>query len=729
MHRFLSFCLLLLIAITTLHAETFRNPYRISTASDPTSVIVADLNSDGLPDIVYGDSFASPATLHVLLAQPGAPFVAAPTITLPANSGTGCHALDTNRDGKQDIVCVSRQTSSAFLATFLGVGDGTFSTPTFTPLSPSADNLEAPIIVPLADVNSDGLPDLMVLNLQYGKTYIMLSNGDGRFTLGSEMDAPPNTPPSLPAIALDVNGDGKPDLLFAQGPYVRLGNGDGTFGPNQSYSHGLNSVCIYADMDGDSHVDAVCGYVEMKNDNDIGATHLIILHGNPDGSFNPTPISDKVFGSYTKSTDGQGTFEYPVAIADLNGDGIPDVIASCGYGLSVMLGQSALNFSYPTHYVTGLLENLGLAIYEGGTLRYGYGDFTLKIADLNRDGHTDIVTIGTNGIYINYGRSDGSFDTASAYEVAHTLKHSEIADFNGDGIPDIAATGDSSIELSLGNGDGTFASYQPLPNGGINFMQPVFGTTPNSFHGDFNGDGKQDLLVPVLLSSSQYSLYLYFGHGDGTFAPPLNTTAAAIPQNLYGQVVDIDGDGRDDLLSSDSGGTTLPTYPNIYVSLSNGDGTFRSITSKMPFDADGTTTAPNCAPALADFNHDGKLDAVFGSTYNAHVVMGHGDGSFDSTGTMLPFRIAASARSSVRKPSLQGTLTVMGIRISLSCNSSFPPRQTTTPTALPMRLPSLSTMARATAPSQLPLPQASSPINTMGSWPPTSMATERPISF
>jgi hypothetical protein len=89
LNRFLTFCLIVLTA-APLRAEAFRNPYRIPTLSDPSSVIVADFNGDGLPDIVYGDNSTSPGKLHVLLAQHGAGYLAAPTITLPANVGTGC---------------------------------------------------------------------------------------------------------------------------------------------------------------------------------------------------------------------------------------------------------------------------------------------------------------------------------------------------------------------------------------------------------------------------------------------------------------------------------------------------------------------------------------------------------------------------------------------------------------------------------------------------------------
>jgi hypothetical protein len=163
--------------------------------------------------------------------------------------------------------------------------------------------------------------------------------------------------------------------------------------------------------------------------------------------------------------------------------------------------------------------------------------------------------------------------------VAQVLGHATFADFNGDGIPDIAATGDTTIEISLGKGDGTFAAYTPLPNSNINF------STANAYilHGDFNGDGKQDLLAIGSSSSNQYDSYLYFGHGDGVFAAPIKVanSSTIFSQFYNGKVVDLNGDGRDDLLSSDTNSSVSSASPNIYVGLSNGDGTSQSVTTRF----------------------------------------------------------------------------------------------------------------------------------------------------
>jgi hypothetical protein len=636
LHRFLSFCLLSLFA-TTLPAETFRNPYRIPTPNDPSSVIVADFNGDGLPDIIYGDNAFPPANLHILLAQPGGGYAPATTLVLPSNVYSRCRAFDANRDGKQDLVCPYALTFSASLVTFLGNGDGTFATPTFTPLPTSLGNYFDPYIYAPSDLNSDGVPDLMVLDANDQQTYVLLGDGHGSFTLASTINT------VVSAIAIDVNGDGKPDLLFDEGPYVMLGNGDGTFAPFKSYSQAFDydNVCTYADMDGDGHVDAVCGYVATLTGDTIGATHLIILHGNADGSFNPTPISDKTFGNHDTDADGFGSFLFPLLVSDLNHDGILDIIADAGDGFTILLGQPNLNFSDPKHYIAASTDPIATA--SQGAFNYQ------QIVDINNDGQLDIITAANNGLYITYGKPDGTFDTAPAYEVAQVLGHATFADFNGDGVPDIAATGDTTVEVSLGNGDGTFAPYKPLANANINFSTPLSAQNAYLFHGDFNGDGNQDLLAIGSPSIYQYNSYIYFGRGDGTFGPltPVPNSSTVFPQAYYGKVADLNGDGRDDIFSSDINGTTVGNYSNIYVGLSNGDGTFRPITTRMPTEpSQNGYTAANSSPALADFNHDGKLDAAFGATANAYVLNGHGDGSFDSTGTTLPI------------PSIAGTTSV-----------------------------------------------------------------------
>ena len=294
---------------------------------------------------------------------------------------------------------------------------------------------------------------------------------------------------AVPLYTVDLNGDGKLDVVSSVGPYVYLGHGDGTFGGETN--EGAFNSCNYADMERDGHLDAVCvAYLIQGQDTYTGNNQLAILHGNGDGSFNPTPVASQIFGDQ----GGAGAIESPLVMADVNGDGIPDIIAVSQDGVSVLLGQPNLQFAAPVRYA---VSNYG----------YIYAT-TSQVIDLNGDGYPDIVSTGASGLYISYGNGDGTFKAPPAYPVADALGWMTVADFNGDGIPDIAATGDANIELSLGRGDGTFEPFAALPNGGISFAGGVM-----IAHGDFGGTGKQDILAVGSTGTYQYNTYMLFNDG------------------------------------------------------------------------------------------------------------------------------------------------------------------------------------------------------------------------
>ncbi len=199
-----------------------------------------------------------------------------------------------------------------------------------------------------------------------------------------------------------------------------------------------------------------------------------------------------------------------------------------------------------------------------------------------------------------------------------------IADFNGDGYLDIVVgDGQHLVTVVLGNGDGTFG--QPIITG-------VTGGTTSLAATDLNGDGKLDLVVYGFVDSFQ-SVSILLGKGDGTFSQTARYSVSAYsffiatPTGFPLAIADFDHDGRQDL-------AVLNTSQNaVDVMLGNGDGTFRTVSS------------PNANPsagflAAGDFNGDGIPDvvtSVFGGSYQPlTLLIGRGDGTFDTGGIVLP---------------------------------------------------------------------------------------------
>jgi hypothetical protein len=599
----------ILLATTAGSGETFRNPVRIATGTDPNGIMVADLTGNKRMDILWtarGPLTTDPSTVHTLLAQADGSFAAGPVLTLPADVSVYCQVADETGDGKPDLVCPYADLFAASIMVFPGKGDGSFGSPIESPLptSSSFDAYWGPVLGPPANFHGHGMTDFVIANVEAYSSYVLLGNGDGTFTVVTQNERDSLFQGANQYEAVDINGDGHIDLLFNNGA-VLLGDGTGQFKAARGSMAWIAGYCAFGKLNGDPHIDAVCEGGSPAV-NTLNIPQFAIYHGNGDGSFNVTPVRSFAFG-------GLGTLQFPLAVVDLTGDGIPDILAEAADGLTVLLGSQGLGFSYPANYATGYNpESLGVV-----------GQFGLRIADLNGDGLPDLIQSGPNGVYITYGRPDGVYDTAQALELAQVIGYETVADFNEDGIPDIAATGDQAIELSLGKGDGTFEYRTALPRGDADFSTPLSATNAQIVHGDFNGDHHQDIIAIGSSSIYQYDDYILFGHGDGTFTTPalVANSSQTYPMYYRPQVFDFNSDCKDDLFTSDSN--------NLYVDLSNGDGSFRTVTTV-------TAASLQTHAAIADLTGDGKLDAVFGELANVEVFKGHGDGTFDTSGLSLP---------------------------------------------------------------------------------------------
>ncbi len=262
----------------------------------------------------------------------------------------------------------------------------------------------------------------------------------------------------------------------------------------------------------------------------------------------------------------------------------------------------------------------------GAPIDTGAVGFSVVVADFNGDGKLDLATTGVDSqnnptLYIQMGNGDGTFHSPVAYPIYFPpIITAQIVtgDFNGDGKLDLVA----GLSVLLGNGDGTFRLGGTLPS-------QYQGVGEDIVAGDFNGDGKLDLAA---LEDSYY-LFVMLGNGDGTFEalPPIQVGSPM--QSAFDlAAADFNGDGVLDL-AVDVNWLQFNGPATFDVLLGNGDGTFQSVFTY-------TTALSTGGDVAADFNGDGKQDLATGNSFGLSqppftmytldaVSLGNGDGTFD----------------------------------------------------------------------------------------------------
>ncbi len=409
--------------------------------------------------------------------------------------------------------------------------------------------------VAVADLNGDGIPDLAVadwcLGTQYGycdaqgEVAVLLGNGDGTFQ--AAVIYPTGAYFAYSVAIGDVNGDGIPDLVVVDycqsldrgggcqddepgAVSVLVGNGNGTFQPAVTYnSGGLSAYSVaVGDLNGDGKLDLAIANSGALDNSSVGSVGVLV--GNGDGTFQ-SAVSYST-GGYVAAS---------VAIGDLNGDEIPDLVVTdfC---------QSS--GCYPDNGRAGVLLGNGngtfqpVALYDSG----GVGAYSVAIADLTGNGILDLVvanrfsdggccdTPGAVGVL--RGNGDGTFQPPISYVAAgrEYLTYPSIGwgiggliigDLNGDGHPDLAVVEEckglrhytecltpGQVNLMLGNGDGSFQ------------RRVVYGSSGSEGSaiaiGDVNGDGRPDLVVTNACGNDESC-----SGADGSVAALLNRTSYA----------------------------------------------------------------------------------------------------------------------------------------------------------------------------------------------------------
>jgi hypothetical protein len=355
---------LILEALEARYLPSFLAPVAVGTDQSPFQAVVADVNGDGVPDIVTANDAGN--TVSVILSNGDGTFQAPVSFSSGSGQNLGIHLAACHFHGDQgplDLVVANTGFAelgiTGSLNLLAGNGDGSFQDPV------SLGTHIIPGAVAVGDFNDDGTPDLVVANgVDSSSSSLLLfpGNGDGTF-----QDPVPfaDRIPIGDLAAADVNGDGNLDLVISDAPHgnarVLLGNGDGSFQDPVTVAttpSGFASGLVVARFHDPNIIDLAVA-------NPINDAVSVVL-GNGDGTFQaPVLIST---GFFTSPGD--------VAVGDFNGDGNLDLVATNqhDHGVSVLLGNGDGTFRLPE------------------VLRLDSSPFAVAVGDFNGDGLPDVVT-------------------------------------------------------------------------------------------------------------------------------------------------------------------------------------------------------------------------------------------------------------------------------------------------------------------------------------------------
>jgi hypothetical protein len=506
--------------------------YQMRVEGGVSDIILADMNGDGRLDIVATDQ--SSGEVHVFLNSAVNPF----STELSFRAGTDLVGLS-ELDGTSQV-----QSSGTPLAVVAGqfnklvadratipdlavlnsganrvdilVGDGHGGVYNPAPATSLHTGLD-PVAIVTANFNPGGLPDLAVLNKGSNDLSIFLGDGYGGFTekvlLGPDGQkiriGAGNAPTGLTVV--DINRDGNLDLLVgdAQGDVLTLlGNGDGTFRPYQRIDRHVGlAVSDLADAGGpdfafaDQSLDRVTFQAEQSTTfqqgrqngvvapnslqfadlNGDGIPDLIVTNSGGNNILVYLGLGNDRFGTahrFFTGTDPAG-----VTVGDLNGDGIPDlVVANEGSNdLSIWFGQG---------------RGADWTMTPGPRLDAGVGPVATVIRDVSGDAFPDILVAngGSNNVYQLNGVGRGFFDDQHPviFQTGSDPVQLFVGHFDNQPGLDLITVNAGSNDLTL------FAGFGPGHSLSLGGVDPVA-----AIAGDFNRDGTSDLIV---------------AHRDGTFA-------------------------------------------------------------------------------------------------------------------------------------------------------------------------------------------------------------------
>ena len=372
----------------------------------------------------------------------------------PAEISLGLVAGNFNNSGHTSLVATSTvvyqpQANPGNLKAYLSTGAGAFAAPTLTPVG------DDPLYLASADLNGDHLPDVVSASYVDGTLSVFFNKtgAPGSFAAPVTLMSP-----GASQVAIgDMNGDGLPDLVSADfNVSLFLQTSPGTFAmPVSLYSGGANWVAV-GDLNGD-------GFPDIALTDAVGVK--VLMHTGAAGSVTyAAPVS-----VFTQSLNPGIQGANLIAIADVNGDGLNDLIITDPGPVGSPPNVNILlqNANAPGTFLSPVTYEL-----PGDSVPQ-----SIVVADVNADGHPDIVIGGSTAVsvFLQDASSPGTFLAASNYS-ATNANEVAVADVNGDGLMDIAVpigvshpvvsgviTNNPGVLLQVAGSPGTFSAVQDLP--------------------------------------------------------------------------------------------------------------------------------------------------------------------------------------------------------------------------------------------------------------------------
>jgi FG-GAP-like repeat len=549
------------------------------TGSD-VQLAAGDFNGDGKGDFVTSEN-GSP-NVRTYLGKGDGTFKA-PLTKSPSFDSYDLETADFNNDGKLDLVGAD----GGPVWTMLGIGDGTFGNQQFK-FSDVLTGLELAV----ADFNNDGNLDVAVVDASGGHVGVGMGTGDGKFTDGEQIAVSPLQ--VVWVAAGPVTNDGNADLVVGLDNDTRVsallrGNGLGHFAKATHWvvgTAGLNTADFNADGRADllSFVGEGRAYVSLAQGQGFRAARLTAGPASED-------------------------------IVDVNGDGVVDKVSGTsgllhGAFMSQVIVQLGLG--------DGRFGRSILSHVRDDKVASGIGD--IAVADINEDGIPDVAGGFENfepvvsTLFWMVGRGDGSFRKATLSDVGDVhadVNAMALADVNSDGHVDIVANDGSQMVTRLGSGHGTFGALIRSGKGS--------GSNQSVLVGDFTGDGVTDVVTTVVTGGEDFGsgeIRLQKGNDNGTFSL---IQTANVDSNLSGGAqADFNGDGRPDVVTAGSAGFDGGHYA-MWVLLTTASGALGAPTRYL---------GPSGQVATGDVDLDGDTDIATSGNATVDFYLNNGAGMF-----------------------------------------------------------------------------------------------------